>query len=273
MKPAKRYHDLFKMDLSGGPLVPPQWANDENRQHRDVHRRVRRLRARHRRAARRAGGRSRPTRRHHVHDPASAGSTLGARPRRVRHRRRDRPSSPSASTSFPARTCTARWRASTPRCGTCAARSRARACASCSAARRSACAHTRRRCGATSRRATRRRVSLLCGIVTASTPSSSAWARSTATTWTNGRAAPRRSSPRSASALGRDAALLVDANSAFSPKRAIEVGRLLEEHGVEHFEEPCPYWEVEQTKAVRDALRARRDGRRAGLLPADCGST
>jgi len=56
-------------------------------------------------------------------------------------------------------------------------------------------------------------------------------------------------------ALGRDAALLVDANSAFSVKRAIEVGRLLEDHGVEHYEEPCPYWEVEQTKAVRDVLR------------------
>ena len=55
-------------------------------------------------------------------------------------------------------------------------------------------------------------------------------------------------------ALGGDAALLVDANSAFSVKRAIEVGRVLEEYGVEHYEEPCPYWEIEQTKAVRDAL-------------------
>ncbi len=43
-------------------------------------------------------------------------------------------------------------------------------------------------------------------------------------------------------ALGPDAALLVDANSGFSPARAIEVGRLLETEGVEHFEEPCPYW-------------------------------
>lgn len=51
-----------------------------------------------------------------------------------------------------------------------------------------------------------------------------------------------------------DAALLADANSCFSPGRAIEVGRLLEDHGLEHFEEPCPYWELEQTKAVADAL-------------------
>jgi L-alanine-DL-glutamate epimerase-like enolase superfamily enzyme len=54
--------------------------------------------------------------------------------------------------------------------------------------------------------------------------------------------------------LGDDADLLVDANSGFSPKRAIEVGRLLEEHGICHYEEPCPYWELEQTKEVRDAL-------------------
>ncbi|MDQ6433855.1 mandelate racemase/muconate lactonizing enzyme family protein [Mesorhizobium sp. LHD-90] len=55
-------------------------------------------------------------------------------------------------------------------------------------------------------------------------------------------------------ALGDGVALLVDANSGFSPKRAIEVGRLLQDHGVEHFEEPCLYWELAQTKEVADAL-------------------
>ena len=55
-------------------------------------------------------------------------------------------------------------------------------------------------------------------------------------------------------ALGDDAALLVDANSCYSPARAIEVGRMLEDHGVCHFEEPCPYWELEWTKEVADAL-------------------
>lgn len=55
-------------------------------------------------------------------------------------------------------------------------------------------------------------------------------------------------------ALGNDAALLVDANSGYSPKRAIEVGKLLADHGIEHFEEPCPYWELEQTKEVTEAL-------------------
>ncbi|UCH73375.1 MAG: mandelate racemase/muconate lactonizing enzyme family protein [Rhodospirillales bacterium] len=55
-------------------------------------------------------------------------------------------------------------------------------------------------------------------------------------------------------ALGDSVALLVDANSGFTPARAIEVGRLLEHHGICHFEEPCPYWELEQTKQVTDAL-------------------
>lgn len=55
-------------------------------------------------------------------------------------------------------------------------------------------------------------------------------------------------------AMGDDTALLVDANSGFSPARAIEVGRLLEDNGISHYEEPCPYWELEQTKEVTDAL-------------------
>ena len=29
---------------------------------------------------------------------------------------------------------------------------------------------------------------------------------------------------------------------------------MLEAEGVEHFEEPCPYWELDQTKEVTDAL-------------------
>ena len=55
-------------------------------------------------------------------------------------------------------------------------------------------------------------------------------------------------------ALGDDVSLLVDANSGFSPQRAIAVGQLLEDCGVEHFEEPCPYWELEQTQQVTEAL-------------------
>ena len=51
-------------------------------------------------------------------------------------------------------------------------------------------------------------------------------------------------------AMGLDAALLVDGNSGFGPTRAVEVGRMLEANGYEHFEEPCPYWELEQTAEV-----------------------
>jgi L-alanine-DL-glutamate epimerase-like enolase superfamily enzyme len=60
--------------------------------------------------------------------------------------------------------------------------------------------------------------------------------------------------PTVARALGDGTAKLVDANSGFSPRRAIEVGRLLESEGVGHYEEPCPYWKLEETKQVADAL-------------------
>ncbi len=55
-------------------------------------------------------------------------------------------------------------------------------------------------------------------------------------------------------AMGEGVELLVDANSCYSPVRAIEVGKMLQDNGVCHFEEPCPYWELEQTRAVREAL-------------------
>ncbi len=55
-------------------------------------------------------------------------------------------------------------------------------------------------------------------------------------------------------ALGDGIAKLVDGNSCYSPPKAIELGHLLEAEGVSHFEEPCPYWELDQTKQVTDAL-------------------
>ncbi len=54
--------------------------------------------------------------------------------------------------------------------------------------------------------------------------------------------------------LGSKADLLIDANSCYSPVKAIEVGHLLQDNGYCHYEEPCPYWELEQTKQVTDAL-------------------
>src|SRR6476659_1837759 len=60
--------------------------------------------------------------------------------------------------------------------------------------------------------------------------------------------------PAVRAAVGDDARLRVDANSCYTPARAVEVGRFLEAHGVVHFEEPCPYWEVEWTAEVAAAL-------------------
>jgi L-alanine-DL-glutamate epimerase-like enolase superfamily enzyme len=55
-------------------------------------------------------------------------------------------------------------------------------------------------------------------------------------------------------AVGDDVILLADGNSGFRAKRAIEVGRLMEEHHFSHLEEPCPYWELEWTAEVAAAL-------------------
>lgn len=57
-----------------------------------------------------------------------------------------------------------------------------------------------------------------------------------------------------AKALGDGVTKLVDANSGFSPARAIEVERMLEQNGITQFEEPCPYWEYDQTREVTAAL-------------------
>ncbi|NJN81211.1 MAG: mandelate racemase/muconate lactonizing enzyme family protein [Caldilineaceae bacterium] len=55
-------------------------------------------------------------------------------------------------------------------------------------------------------------------------------------------------------AVGDDVTLLADGNSCYTPARAIEVGRLLEAHNFGHFEEPCPYWELEWTAEVAATL-------------------
>jgi L-alanine-DL-glutamate epimerase-like enolase superfamily enzyme len=60
--------------------------------------------------------------------------------------------------------------------------------------------------------------------------------------------------PQVRKALGDRATLLVDGNSGYTPKKAIEVGRMLQDHGVVHFEEPCPYWEYHWTRHVKEAL-------------------
>jgi L-alanine-DL-glutamate epimerase-like enolase superfamily enzyme len=55
-------------------------------------------------------------------------------------------------------------------------------------------------------------------------------------------------------ALGDGIDKLVDANSCYGPAHAIEVGHILQDNGIGHYEEPCPYWEYDQTAEVRAAL-------------------
>ncbi len=54
--------------------------------------------------------------------------------------------------------------------------------------------------------------------------------------------------------LGNDVNLLVDANSGYTPSKAIKIGHMLNDYGISHFEEPCPYWELDWTQQVTDAL-------------------
>jgi len=55
-------------------------------------------------------------------------------------------------------------------------------------------------------------------------------------------------------AIGDQTALFVDANSCYTPAKAIQVGQMLESYGVALFEEPCPWWEVGWTAEVTRAL-------------------
>lgn len=54
--------------------------------------------------------------------------------------------------------------------------------------------------------------------------------------------------------LGDQVSLRADANGCYSPAEAIRVGRILESAGYYHFEEPCPYPQLEATRTVAAAL-------------------
>ena len=168
----------------------------------------------------------------------------------------------SASTSSPAATAAGRSPGWIRRCGTCAAGSRASPWSNCWAADRGACAPTPPRCDATSRRtheaarlvrlrdeqgfdAFKWRVGAECGHDVDEWPG-----RTEAVV------------PVVARALGAGMAKLVDANSGFSPPRAIEVGQLARGATASaHYEEPCPYWKLEET-------RARHRGATSWMSPA-----
>jgi L-alanine-DL-glutamate epimerase-like enolase superfamily enzyme len=62
------------------------------------------------------------------------------------------------------------------------------------------------------------------------------------------------------SALAESCTLLSDANSCYTPDRAIEVGKMLQDCGISQYEEPCPYWEIEWTARVTAALDLKVSG-------------
>ena len=47
--------------------------------------------------------------------------------------------------------------------------------------------------------------------------------------------------------------IIVDVNGNYSVEKAIEMAKFFHEQGVVLYEEPCPYWEIDKTRAVREA--------------------
>jgi L-alanine-DL-glutamate epimerase-like enolase superfamily enzyme len=79
----------------------------------------------------------------------------------------------------------------------------------------------------------------------------------------DGDAAPGRTEkmiPAARKAVGDAVRIMGDGNSCFTPPRAIEVGRRMEDQGYFWFEEPCPYWELEWNAEVAAALKIQVSG-------------
>ena len=60
--------------------------------------------------------------------------------------------------------------------------------------------------------------------------------------------------------VGNNMEIFADGNSCYTPKKAIEVGKLLEANEGKMFEEPCPFWELEWTAKVTQALKMNVSG-------------
>lgn len=60
--------------------------------------------------------------------------------------------------------------------------------------------------------------------------------------------------------VGAGVRLLADGNSCYSPAKAIEVGKMMQDNDYYFFEEPCPYWELEWTAEVNNALEMKVAG-------------
>ena len=55
-------------------------------------------------------------------------------------------------------------------------------------------------------------------------------------------------------ALGSAITIYADSNGSYDAREAIRVGRLLQEHGIAFYEEPCPFDHMEETLQVANAL-------------------
>ncbi len=55
-------------------------------------------------------------------------------------------------------------------------------------------------------------------------------------------------------ALGDRVTIYADANGSYDCRKGTEIGKLLQDHNINMFEEPCPFDHLEQTKCVADAL-------------------
>jgi len=55
-------------------------------------------------------------------------------------------------------------------------------------------------------------------------------------------------------ALGDSVEIMMDGNSGFTAPRAIELARAVEKYRIFHFEEPCPYWDLDSTAKVAKAI-------------------
>jgi len=54
--------------------------------------------------------------------------------------------------------------------------------------------------------------------------------------------------------LGDDVVIYADANGGYNVEEAIRIGKILEEHNIGFFEEPCPFYNLWETKEVADNL-------------------
>ncbi len=55
-------------------------------------------------------------------------------------------------------------------------------------------------------------------------------------------------------ALGDKITIYADANGSYDCRKGTEIGKLLQDHNINMFEEPCPFDHLEQTKCVAEAL-------------------